>query len=109
MSEKDREAFEQFLIDGMGPHVLAGDTMSMHDAMLKAWQAALSHSAAALAEKDAEIAHLQRVFGTTEGSAGESWTALQNQEAVVSPAEVAVLFQGERILALAAQKEQQND
>ncbi len=32
----------------------------------------------------------QRVFGTTEGSAGESWTALQNQEAVVSPAEVAV-------------------
>ena len=38
----------------------------------------------------------QRVFGTTCFSAGESWTALQNQEAVVSPAEVAVLFQGER-------------
>lgn len=26
----------------------------------------------------------QRVFGTTEFSAGESWTALQNQEASVS-------------------------
>lgn len=38
----------------------------------------------------------QRVFGTTEFSAGASWTALQNQESIVGPAEIAVLFQGER-------------
>jgi hypothetical protein len=38
----------------------------------------------------------QRVFGTTCFSAGESWTALQNQEAIVSPAEVAMLLRGEQ-------------
>lgn len=38
----------------------------------------------------------QRVFGTTQFSAGESWTALQNQEAIVTPAEIRVLFEGER-------------
>lgn len=38
----------------------------------------------------------QRVFGTTEFSAGASWTALQNQGSIVKPEEIAVLFQGER-------------
>lgn len=38
----------------------------------------------------------QRVFGTTEFSAGASWTALQNQDAVVGPTEIAMIFQGER-------------
>ena len=38
--------FENFLIDEMGPHVLALDKMSMHDAMLKAWQAATASAEA---------------------------------------------------------------
>ena len=38
--------FENFLIEEMGPHVLAGDKMSMHDAMLKAWQTATASAEA---------------------------------------------------------------
>ena len=37
MSDKE---FEDWLIDEMGPMVLAGDTISMHDAMQRAFQAA---------------------------------------------------------------------
>lgn len=58
MSEDKQQAardFDTFLIEEMGPHVLAGDTMSMHDAMQKAWQASRSALMPALVEARDEL------------------------------------------------------